>query len=114
MGVRTTYETAGILRNLNNEEFGGDEFEPYQIGWDQLRGIAGVKCAIYTPRRFYTNLQLAETTATLPISTMNCISLLYRGIHCLLAFKSGTSKYIQNISELEHPVTLFQSLARHV
>ena len=40
---RATYETAGILRDLYNEEFGGDEFEPYQIGWDQLRGIAGVE-----------------------------------------------------------------------
>ena len=40
---RPTYETAGILRDLYNEEFGGDEFEPYQIGWDQLRGIAGVE-----------------------------------------------------------------------
>jgi hypothetical protein len=28
MGVRTTYETAGILRDLNSEEFGGDEYEP--------------------------------------------------------------------------------------
>ena len=40
---RATYETACILRDLYNEEFGGDEFEPYQIGWDQLRGIAGVE-----------------------------------------------------------------------
>ena len=41
--VRATYETAGVLRDLYNEEFGGDEYEPYQIGWDQLRGIAGVE-----------------------------------------------------------------------
>ena len=40
---RATYETAGILRDLYNEEFGGDECEHYQIGWDQLRGIAGVE-----------------------------------------------------------------------
>ena len=39
--ARTTAETAGILRDLYDEEFSGDECEPYQIGWDQLRGIAG-------------------------------------------------------------------------
>ena len=43
IGVHATYETAGIFRDLYNEEFGGDEFEPYQIDWDQLRGIAGVE-----------------------------------------------------------------------
>ncbi len=37
--------------------------------------------AIYTPRRFYTNLQLAETTATFPISTIYCILFLYSAIH---------------------------------
>ena len=41
--ARTTAETAGILRDLYDEEFSGDECEPYQIGWDQLRGIAGVE-----------------------------------------------------------------------
>lgn len=40
--ARTAHETASILRELYDEEFSGDESEPYQIGWDQLRGIAGV------------------------------------------------------------------------
>lgn len=38
--ARTTAETAGILTDLYNEEFSGDECESYQIGWDQLRGIS--------------------------------------------------------------------------
>lgn len=41
--ARTAAETAGILRDIYDEEFNGDESEPYQIGWDQLRGIAGVE-----------------------------------------------------------------------
>jgi hypothetical protein len=41
--ARTTAETASILRELYDEEFNGEENEPYQIGWDQLRGIAGVQ-----------------------------------------------------------------------
>ena len=41
--ARTAAETASILRDLYDEEFGGDECEPYQIGWEQLRGIAGVE-----------------------------------------------------------------------
>jgi hypothetical protein len=41
--ARTTQETASILRDLYDEEFSGDECEQYQIGWDQLRGIAGVE-----------------------------------------------------------------------
>ena len=41
--ARTTAETASILRALYDEEFNGEENEPYQIGWDQLRGIAGVE-----------------------------------------------------------------------
>lgn len=41
--ARAAAETAGILRDIYDEEFSGDESEPYQIGWDQLRGIAGVE-----------------------------------------------------------------------
>ena len=41
--ARTAVETAGILKDLYNEEFSSEESEPYQIGWDQLRGIAGVE-----------------------------------------------------------------------
>lgn len=41
--ARSTAETASILRELYDEEFNGEENEPYQIGWDQLRGIAGVE-----------------------------------------------------------------------
>lgn len=41
--ARTTAETASILRELYDEEFSGEESEPYQLGWDQLRGIAGVE-----------------------------------------------------------------------
>jgi hypothetical protein len=41
--ARTAAETASILRDIYDEEFSGDESEPYQIGWDQLRGIAGVE-----------------------------------------------------------------------
>jgi len=37
--ARTAAETAGILCDIYND----DECEPYQIGWDQLRGIAGVE-----------------------------------------------------------------------
>jgi hypothetical protein len=39
----TAAETASILRDLYDETFGSEESEPYQIGWDQLRGIAGVE-----------------------------------------------------------------------
>lgn len=41
--ARTAQETASILSELYDEEFNGEESEPYQIGWDQLRGIAGVE-----------------------------------------------------------------------
>jgi hypothetical protein len=41
--ARTAAETASILRDLYDEEFNGDESEPYKIGWDQLRAIAGVE-----------------------------------------------------------------------
>lgn len=41
--ARTAAETASILRELYDEEFNGEENEPYQIAWDQLRGIAGVE-----------------------------------------------------------------------
>ena len=41
--ARTAAETASILREIYDEEFNGDESEPYQIGWDQLRGIVGVE-----------------------------------------------------------------------
>lgn len=41
--ARTAVETAGILRELYDEDFCSEESEPYQIGWDQLRGIAGVE-----------------------------------------------------------------------
>lgn len=41
--ARTAVETAGILKDLYNEEFNSEESEPYRIGWDQLRGIVGVE-----------------------------------------------------------------------
>lgn len=41
--ARTTQEIASILRELYDEEFSDDECEPYQLTWDQLRGIAGVE-----------------------------------------------------------------------
>ena len=39
----TAAETANILKEIYDEEFNGDESEPYLLGWDQLRGIAGVE-----------------------------------------------------------------------
>ena len=41
--ARTTAETASILKDLYNEEFNSDECAPYLLGWEQLRGIAGVE-----------------------------------------------------------------------
>ena len=41
--ARTAQETANILKEIYDEEFSGDECEPYQLCWDQLRGIAGVE-----------------------------------------------------------------------
>ena len=41
--AHATAKTASILRDLYDVEFSGDECEPYQIGWEQLRGIAGVE-----------------------------------------------------------------------
>lgn len=41
--VRTAADTACLLRGLYDEDFSGEENEPYLIGWDQLRGIAGVE-----------------------------------------------------------------------
>lgn len=41
--ARTADETARILREIYDESFRGEESEPFRIGWDQLRGIAGVK-----------------------------------------------------------------------
>ena len=41
--AQATAKTASILRDLYDVEFSGDECEPYQIGWEQLRGIAGVE-----------------------------------------------------------------------
>jgi len=41
--ARTVAETASILREIYEEAFNGDECEPYKIGWDELRGIAGVE-----------------------------------------------------------------------
>lgn len=42
--ARTAAETASVLRTIYDEEtFNGEESEPYLIGWDQLRGIAGVE-----------------------------------------------------------------------
>lgn len=41
--ARTTAEISSILRELYDEEFNGEEAEPYQIAWDQLREIAGVE-----------------------------------------------------------------------
>jgi len=40
--ARSAVETARILQDIYNEDFNGDESEPYRLGWDQLRGIAGV------------------------------------------------------------------------
>ena len=41
--ARTTQETASILMELYDEGFCSEESEPYQISWEQLRGIAGVE-----------------------------------------------------------------------
>lgn len=41
--ARTAAETVDILRELYQESFNGEECEPYKIGWDELRGIAGVE-----------------------------------------------------------------------
>lgn len=40
--ARTAAETANILREIYDDGFSGEESEPYRLGWDQLRGIAGV------------------------------------------------------------------------
>ena len=39
--ARTAQETANILMDLYNDEFGGDYIEPFRLTWEQLRGIAG-------------------------------------------------------------------------
>ncbi|MBT0664512.1 hypothetical protein KI809_09390 [Geobacter pelophilus] len=41
--ARSVVETARILQEIYDEDFNGEESEPYRIGWDQLRGIAGVE-----------------------------------------------------------------------
>jgi hypothetical protein len=41
--ARTVQETASILMELYDENFCSEESEPYQISWEQLRGIAGVE-----------------------------------------------------------------------
>ena len=41
--ARTAVETAGILRELYDEDFCSEESESYLINWEQLRGIAGVE-----------------------------------------------------------------------
>lgn len=40
--ARTATETASILREIYDDDFNGEN-EPYRLGWDQLRGIAGVE-----------------------------------------------------------------------
>jgi hypothetical protein len=41
--ARTAAETASILLEIYDEEFNSDESAPYRLGWEQLRGIAGVE-----------------------------------------------------------------------
>lgn len=41
--ARTTGEITEILKELYDEEFGGDECESFQLSWCQLRKIAGVE-----------------------------------------------------------------------
>ena len=41
--ARTTAEIVSILMEIHDKEFSGDEIEPFLIGYDQLRGIAGVE-----------------------------------------------------------------------
>jgi len=41
--ARTAAKTASILREIYDEDFNGEESEPYRFDWDQLRGIAGAK-----------------------------------------------------------------------
>lgn len=41
--ARTAAETANILKEIYDEDFNGEESEPYRLGWDQLRGIASVE-----------------------------------------------------------------------
>ena len=41
--ARAAAETASILTEIYNEDFCSGEGEPFRLGWDQLRGIAGVE-----------------------------------------------------------------------
>jgi len=40
--ARTAAETANILSDLYDENFGRDEFEPFRISWPQLRSLSAV------------------------------------------------------------------------
>ncbi|WP_277058317.1 hypothetical protein [Trichlorobacter lovleyi] len=39
--ARTAQETAQVLSDIYDESFGNDSFEQFQIGWPELRSIAG-------------------------------------------------------------------------
>ena len=40
--ARTAQETAQVLSDIYDESFANDSFEQFQIGWPELRSIAGV------------------------------------------------------------------------
>ena len=40
--ARTAQETAKVLSDIYDESFANDSFEQFQIGWPELRSIAGV------------------------------------------------------------------------
>ena len=39
---RTAAQMATVLRELYDENFGGDEYEPFRLGWGDLRQLSGV------------------------------------------------------------------------
>ena len=40
--ARTAQETANVLSDIYDESFGNDSYEQFQVGWPELRSIAGV------------------------------------------------------------------------
>jgi len=40
--ARTAAETASVLSDLYDENFGSDSYEPFRITWPQLRSLAAV------------------------------------------------------------------------
>lgn len=40
--ARTAQETANVLSDIYDESFANDSYEQFQVGWPELRSIAGV------------------------------------------------------------------------